>query len=313
MQVSYLSHCSSLNSPSNLIGMLDAAVKNSQHEQLEVLLRQPRESFYEKFDRFGPGQTLLDALELGNDKVLKVLFEAGFDFNLKAPPHNWTVFIHLGIKGTVAQVKKAIEFGLKLTPSEFGLIDPMVVNKQIEQLLLLLRTMEEPSCVDAYGNNALLFAAHSAEAVQMLIYAGCNPNIKCASNQTPLRRACDKINNVAGVRCLLEAGAHIGVLYRSQTCLEVAIDSEDLEVVGLLAEFGGDVNANNSLGLTPLMQISLREENEKTIAIAKVLLQFGADRTLVSREGMTAMDYAENLGKEELLKLLKSRFTVKLL
>ena len=66
-------------------------------------------------------------------------------------------------------------------------------------------------------------------------------------------------------------------------------------MVNVLVEFGGNVNAQNSTGMTPLMFASIQGHCE----IVRVLLQHGAIVNIVDKKDYCAMAHAAKNGHLE--------------
>jgi FOG: Ankyrin repeat len=78
-------------------------------------------------------------------------------------------------------------------------------------------------------------------------------------------------------------------------------------IVKMLLEKGAKVNQPENNGLTPLMYIA---ENDKApvetrTAVAKMLLNAGADKTLKDKKGKTALDWAKEKKNTEIVEMLK--------
>ena len=71
-------------------------------------------------------------------------------------------------------------------------------------------------------------------------------------------------------------------------------------MVNVLVEFGGNVNAQNSTGMTPLMFASIQGHCE----IVRVLLQHGAIVNIVDKKDYCAMTHAAKNGHLEVVNLL---------
>ena len=71
-------------------------------------------------------------------------------------------------------------------------------------------------------------------------------------------------------------------------------------MVNVLVEFGGNVNAQNSTGMTPLMFASIQGHCE----IVRVLLQHGAIVNIVDKKDYCAMAHAAKNGHLEVVNLL---------
>ena len=94
------------------------------------------------------------------------------------------------------------------------------------------------------------------------------------------------------VELLETAGANINKEYFGGTILNEACENGAYLLIRyLVGERGLDVNNIDDQGITPLMEVCRRsrENNGDTL---RYLLEHGADRTLVSKEGKTAYDYA---------------------
>ena len=87
--------------------------------------------------------------------------------------------------------------------------------------------------------------------------------------------------------------------------LIVAVESGRLDLVEALLsrEDGMNINVKGAKGQTPLMQAAMMGD----IAMARLLLNYGADVYAQDFEGWTALGYAVRSGNQELIALIKSR------
>lgn len=87
-----------------------------------------------------------------------------------------------------------------------------------------------------------------------------------------------------------------------------AAEKGHLENVKLLLKDGrADINHQNNFGYTALIEaIALKDGSSIYQQIVKVLLDGGADKTLIDNTGRSAEDYARRLGYSEMLNLLNS-------
>ena len=80
-----------------------------------------------------------------------------------------------------------------------------------------------------------------------------------------------------------------------------SIGFERMEIVKLLLENGYcNINDTYESGLSPLM-VAVRDSDAEMV---ELLLSFGADKTLVTKEGKTVIDYANQKGDEDILRIL---------
>lgn len=87
--------------------------------------------------------------------------------------------------------------------------------------------------------------------------------------------------------------------------LKSAFDKHKLVMVYLLENEMFDVNAVNEEGFSALMFLARFTIDELNIEMVNILLEHGADKTLVNEDGMTAYDYALETGNVELINLLR--------
>lgn len=84
--------------------------------------------------------------------------------------------------------------------------------------------------------------------------------------------------------------------------LNVAAYRGDLESAKLLLEYGAKINAADSQGMTPLIQIIYSDR--PNLDVVEFLLQNGANQN-ISYNGFKAVDYAQRRGNQKLVELLK--------
>ena len=97
---------------------------------------------------------------------------------------------------------------------------------------------------------------------------------------------------------LINAGADINNQNKGENLLFAAIEQNNIEMLEYLLSKGLDVNATNLAGETPLIQAVLFSEIHENTDIIKMLLKYGADKTIQNNQGLTASDYAFRLNHE---------------
>jgi hypothetical protein len=87
-----------------------------------------------------------------------------------------------------------------------------------------------------------------------------------------------------------------------ETALHWAIyrDIADLEIIEILLNYHADVNAQDEYGMTPL-HLAVRSHN---LAVIGLLLEMGANPTILSNEGDTPESLARERGDPPIIKLL---------
>lgn len=87
--------------------------------------------------------------------------------------------------------------------------------------------------------------------------------------------------------------------------LKSAIEKNKQVMVYLLENDMFDVNVVSKEGYSALMFVSRFTIKDINIEMVNILLEYGADKTLVNEDGMTAYDYALETGNTELIELLR--------
>ncbi len=180
-------------------------------------------------------------------------------------------FLELVKTGTAADVRAAIDSGAKVNYGDWY------------------------KGMQSSGFTPLMLAAGanpSAEVVEALIDAGAKVNVYDKYlGWDALIYAAELNPNGKVIRTLLDHGARIGVRLNSgDTALMCAADANpNVDVIRILIEYGARINDANVQGMTPLMLAAYHNPNE---AIVLELLRAGADKTVISKEGRKAIDYA---------------------
>jgi ankyrin repeat protein len=102
------------------------------------------------------------------------------------------------------------------------------------------------------------------------------------------------------VRALLELGAPVDKPDRADTTpLERAVLANELGIARMLIQHGADVNHVGPSGMTPLLYAASIDFGDS--AMVKLLLQSGARRDAVNKDGLTALDLARQYKHTHLL------------
>lgn len=104
------------------------------------------------------------------------------------------------------------------------------------------------------------------------------------------------------LKCLLEAAGKQGMpAERLRGAMERAARTNQADTIALLHKYGVDVNQPEPRGITPLMWASM----DCNVRAAQTLIDCGADVLARSKEGQTAIMYAQGHGCKEIVALLK--------
>ena len=178
--------------------------------------------------------------------------------------------IHAAVRtGDVAQVDAALKSGAGLnSPDNWGRTPLIVALQQGKALVveLLLRRGARVAATDAWGRTPLLVAT--------------------------------QLKNTAAIRLLLENKSDVNAANRNDiTPLISAAQTGNQEAATMLLRAGAAPDRADNLGWTALMWAVFR----KDAAIAKLLLDNGADAAKVGRDKSTALEIARSRGADAAL------------
>ena len=175
----------------------------------------------------------------------------------------------------------------------------------IEQLLLHGSPIDER---DAKGRTALLAATHAAriEAANLLISKGADVNAKDSIQDSPYLYAAAE-GPMEILIMTLKAGADLKSTNRfGGTGLIPASHHGLIDNVKVLLETGTDIDHINDLHWTALMEaVILGDGGPVYIEIVRLLVNAGADRSIVDKDGVSPLAHAERMGYDKMAKLLK--------
>lgn len=202
-----------------------------------------------------------------------------------------------------------------------------------EIIKLLLAHGANPNLIDKKSRDtpiSLAIRHGNIVTIKIFIDNGADVNILDANNESPLHTAV-LWKNTQIVKLLLSSGADVhgaggyppiiiapnmeiyNILIKAgaspytkgpdgRTCLMGAAAFGDVKIITELLRLGLEVNAQDDYGITPLMYAINSEKEEKV----KLLLEHGADVSIVSKYGETAMKIAKRRKIKKIELLLRS-------
>lgn len=183
------------------------------------------------------------------------------------------------------------------------------IRKDYELMRLLLDAGAFVDATDNAGQTALIRAAGDSASVNILLNAGADVNASDNYDQTPLMAAMRNVNAYYGIKELIRAGADVKARNKSgNTALMMAANSffhNESDIVELLLEAGADVNEKDSTGETALMR-AVSSDNRLFLPSdkIKILIRAGADVNAQNKYGQTALMFASQRRNERVVKLL---------
>ena len=169
----------------------------------------------------------------------------------------------------------------------------------VEQVDAALKSGAGLNSPDNWGRTPLIVALQQGKApvVEMLISRGASVAATDAWGRTPLLVA-TQLKNTAAIRLLLEQKSDVNAANRNDiTPLISSAQTGNQEAAAMLLRAGAAPDRADNLGWTALMWAVFR----KDAAIAKLLLDNGADAAKVGRDKSTALEIARSRGADAAL------------
>ncbi|WP_313070226.1 ankyrin repeat domain-containing protein [Melaminivora sp.] len=173
----------------------------------------------------------------------------------------------------------------------------------VQAVSALLRRGFDPNARDTRGQPALVLALHgeSPQSAQLLIGArGLKVNARNAKGETALMMAALR-GNLEAARALIARDADVNQegwtpLHYAASC----ITDEAPEMVALLLRQHAFIDAASPNGTTPLMMAVRYGKFESAL----LLVREGADPTLKNEKGLSALDFARQADRADMLDLV---------
>jgi ankyrin repeat protein len=180
-----------------------------------------------------------------------------------------------------------------------------------DHLRQLLKGGANPNTTEVLSLMTPLMAAETLQLAWTLIEAGANPKARDRTGRTPLHYAPKMRDGELIIPLLVRAGAEInakttdsGAITPLFCAVEYYLESMDKSAVGqvlrTMVQYGADVNATDSSGVTVLAIAAAHNRAD----LIKLLIELGADPTKRLGNGRTPLDYAREANAVEVIRLL---------
>lgn len=281
------------------------------------------------------------AAAFGHRAAAQILVGAGARIDSKGP-HGFTPLFHACLYGHCEVTKKLLELGANPKKKAIQQVTPLLLavyakRPQIVELLLQNGAIEDARLLSSaaysgsqdtvkaildHGTNAkakrrsldrALFTSvetKNLEIARLLIASGANVNAMLAMPRVPLHITADW-NAVEFTALLLQHGADPNIKdLHGETPLMLTMSRANNEIGRLLLEAGADPNMKDDDGRTALMNAgtawgaagNAHWRVEDKVDNVRLLLQYGADATARSLDGVIAHSFPENGVIDDLLR-----------
>ena len=261
-------------------------------------------SWYEFKHRHRP--PLYCALEVGQEKVAKLLIERGADTSYSQDDD--TSLSELAAKHGFSDILGLLgckdDFHCDKIVDGDTLLTSAAGRGDIKSVRYLLQNGADVNMKSVRGETALTSVIQFAdlprvlEVVKLLISFGADINAKNVGSRTPLSLACSR-NFYQVAELLLEFGCETGSIYGdSFSPLHHASENNNGKLAEILLQYGADANEKDD-EMTPLHVAA----SSSGILAAQVLLKHGADVEVVNLSGETPLAVAAGHGNLPMIKL----------
>lgn len=179
-----------------------------------------------------------------------------------------------------------------------------------DAVAVALRAGADIEARDDHRRTALLLAStHDRVAVARLLVAmGADPDALDDRHDTPWL-VTGVTGSVAMLEALLPANPDLAVRNRFGGLSPIpASERGHADYVRRVAQTAVDLDHVNDLGWTALLEaVILGDGGEDHQEVVRILLAAGVDRTIADRDGVTALEHAQQRGYDEIVALLRGR------
>lgn len=217
------------------------------------------------------------------------------------------LLMELVLSGNLPELTRLHASGVSLDAPQPGMRTALMGaahQGNTELVRFLLSAGANVNARDEDARTALMHAADEGQAavIRLLLQRGASATGVDKGLQTPLHLASWQ-NHVDAMRELLRAGALVDARDCTQkTPLMLAATEDVPEAIQLLCESGADVEAHDFGGNTPLMLAAM----EGKTRVVQVLLSRGARASTANRNGLTALQWAQQYQHEDTARLLRA-------
>jgi ankyrin repeat protein len=173
-----------------------------------------------------------------------------------------------------------------------------------------LRAGADLEARDAQDRTALLLAAtfDRVEVAHLLVALGASADALDGRHDTPWL-VTGVTGSVAMLEALLPAQPDLTVRNRyGGVSVISASERGHVDYVRRVVQTGIDVNHVNDLGWTALLEaVILGDGGKRHQEIVRILLEAGADPAIADKDGVTALEHAQDRGQSEVAALLRGR------
>ena len=169
---------------------------------------------------------------------------------------------------------------------------------------LLLQAQADPNACDQMGKTALIYAASSADldSLKLLLGARADASLCSTDGLSALHYAARSNNNREAIECLVAAGIDPNIRYvTGNTALSCAAFNDNFHAAAALIDLGADVNLADNEGDVPLFKAIFYQSAN----VVELFLRCGAHYTAHASDGSSVLHLAMATSNTRILDSLR--------